>query len=81
MRHLTEQVEEQVVLEYMPDHNRSSHRTGSWWGRYPANGACRCVVARSEAEQYVEGDEDAYDSIVRAATEEDVAEYDAGPTY
>lgn len=58
---------DRVVVETMPDCWRESHRAAGNWGTYPANGAERTVVGRTEAEQIVAEDEDGYARIVRDA--------------
>lgn len=62
-----------VVVERMPGHLRSSHRTAGNWGVYPSNGAERSIVERDEAEAECEGAE--YDHIVRDASVSDYARY------
>jgi len=59
--------EDDVTLEEMPDHLRSSHRAAGNWGSYPHNGATRRRCSREEAEEIVAADEDEYDHIVEDA--------------
>ena len=49
---------ETVVLEWMPDHLRASHRAAGNRGVYPENGAVRLRVARECAELLLETDAD-----------------------
>ncbi len=65
-----------VILETMPDHLRASHRAAGNWGTYPHNGATRVVCERAIAEQEVEEDHDGYAAIQRAATDDDLPNYD-----
>lgn len=69
---ITRDLSDLVVLEYMPDYIRGSHRAAGNWGSYPHNGAKRCVVDHVTAEELVNDDSDGYNSIVDGA---DIADY------
>lgn len=47
---------ETVMIEFMPESLRESHRAAGNSGRYPNNGAERITVSRSCAEQIVRSD-------------------------
>lgn len=47
---------ETVVVEYMPNHVRSSHRAAGNRGSYPTNGAVRVRVEKSCADSIVESE-------------------------
>jgi hypothetical protein len=49
---------ETVVVEWMPEHLRSSHQTAGNRGSYPANGAERIHVACECADEMIDADGD-----------------------
>lgn len=51
-------LEKMVVVEYMPQSLRESHRAARNSGSYPCNGAVRVAVKRECAERLVEYDSD-----------------------
>lgn len=60
----SETSDDMVTLETMPEHLCASHRAAGNWGTYPANGAVRERMSRSEAEWEIEHDDDGYAHIV-----------------
>ncbi len=73
---LPELPDDAVIFETMHDHLRGSHRAAGNWGVYPANGAKRSIMSRSDAEAEVEGDSDGYASIIRDAKRSDLRNYE-----
>lgn len=57
-------LDEYVVLEWMPGYLRESHRAAGNWGVYPANGANRTIEHIAAARASVKADDDEYNSIV-----------------
>nr|PZN76093.1 MAG: hypothetical protein DIU57_17695 [Pseudomonadota bacterium] len=49
-------IEQTVLVEYMPEQYRASHKAAGNVGRYPHNGAIRIRCERSCAESIVEYD-------------------------
>jgi hypothetical protein len=56
--------EPQVLVEYMPDEHKASHRAAGNWGTWPYNGAVRERMKREDADEIVQADEDGYARII-----------------
>ena len=65
-----------VVVEYLPEAWKATHRAARNFGTYPYNGAKRVLMTEADGIERVTEDPDGYARIIGAATLSDLTRYE-----